>query len=97
MLRAEQSNGKSSLFRRSSERERERERKERRETREDTSASPFPGFQHQNMKGIVREEAKKKGRRPQRRQVTFIQARRGDNRPNDHAEHAKGQGGCVFG
>ena len=93
MLDAEQSNGKSSLFRRSSE----RERKERREIREHPSASPFPGFQHQNMKGIAREEAKKKGRRPQRRQVTFIQARRGDNRPNDHAEHAKGQGGCVFG
>ena len=37
---------------------------------------------------IVRDEAMKKGRQPQRRQITFIQARRGDSRSNDQAERA---------
>ena len=45
ILDAEPSNGKSSLFQRSSERERKEEREERGER--DTSASPIPGFQHQ--------------------------------------------------
>ena len=54
ILDAEPSNGKSSLFQRSSERERKEEREKRggeqeREERgeRDTSASPIPGFQHQ--------------------------------------------------
>ena len=38
----------------------------------------------------------KKGRRPRRRQVTFIQARRGDGRSNDQAERARDQGGFIF-
>ena len=38
----------------------------------------------------------KKGRRPQRWQVTFIYTRRGDSQPNNQAEHAKDQGGFIF-
>ena len=33
-----------------------------------------------------------KERRPQQKYVTFIQARRGDSRPNDQAERGKGPG-----
>ena len=33
-----------------------------------------------------------KERRPQQKKVTFIQARRGDSRPNDQAELRKGSG-----
>ena len=60
ILDVEPSNGKSSLFQRSSERERKEEREKRGGEREreergerDTSASPIPGFQHQKMKAIV--------------------------------------------
>lgn len=87
----------------SGDRQRERERKERGEMRgemrveRDTSASPIPGFSTKKMKAIVRKEAKNKGKRPQRRQVTFIQAKKGDKWPNDQAERAKDRGGCVFG
>ena len=38
----------------------------------------------------------KKGRRPQRWQVTFIYTRRGDSQPNNQAEHARDQGGFIF-
>ena len=38
----------------------------------------------------------KKGRRPQWRQVTFIQARAGDSQSNDQAEHMRDQGGFIF-
>ena len=38
----------------------------------------------------------KKGRRPQWRQVTFIQARAGDSQSNDQAEHRRDQGGFIF-
>ena len=38
----------------------------------------------------------KKGRRPQRRQVTVIQARRGDSRSNDQAERVQDPGGFIF-
>ena len=34
----------------------------------------------------------KRERRPQQKQVTFIQARRGDSRPNDQAERGQGSG-----
>lgn len=42
------------------------------------------------------DEAMKKGRWPQRRQVTFMQARRGDSRSNDQAEGIRDQGGFIF-
>ena len=38
----------------------------------------------------------KKGRRPQWRQVTFFQARRGDSQSNDQAERMRDQGGFIF-
>ena len=38
----------------------------------------------------------KKGRRPQRRQVTVIQARRGDSQSNDQAERVQHRGGFIF-
>ena len=37
-----------------------------------------------------------KRRRPQQRQVTFIQARRGDCRSRDQAERVRDQGGFIF-
>lgn len=37
-----------------------------------------------------------KERRPQRKWVTFIQARRGDSRPNDQAACERDQGGFIF-
>ena len=47
------------------------------------------------MYGIVPAEAEKE-RQPQRRQVTFIQARSGGGRPNDQAESERDQGGFIF-
>ena len=38
----------------------------------------------------------KKGRKPQKGQVTFIQARRGDSGSRDQAERMRDQGGFVF-
>ena len=41
--------------------------------------------------GYSSGEAEKE-RRPQQKQVTFIQARRGDSQPNDQAERREGSG-----
>ena len=47
--------------------------------------TPVPDVRHSS------DEAEKE-RRPQQKQVTFIQARRRDSRPNDQAERRKGSG-----
>ena len=47
--------------------------------------TPVPDVRHSSG------EAEKE-RRPQQKQVTFIQARRGDSRPNDQAERREGSG-----
>ena len=60
----------------------------------ETSASPSPGFSTKNVR-YSSDKAEKK-RWPRRSQVTFIQARRGDSRPNDQAEHEMDQGGFIF-
>ena len=48
------------------------------------------------MSGIVPAKAEKKERGPQRRQVTFIQARSGGGWPKDQAERKSDQVGFIF-